>query len=124
MTAAIAASPVLAEVLDAIETGMFSPDDRGRYRELVDSLRHHDYFMVTADFDAYWNAQRSLNTLWQDREAWCAQGDPQHRAHGLVLGGSRHPRIRARDLGRRARASCSRAPHAHRADPRPTSRSE
>jgi glycogen phosphorylase len=70
MTATIEASPVLAEVLHALETGTFSPDDRGRYRELVDGLRHHDYFMVTADFDAYWNAQRSLNTLWQDREAW------------------------------------------------------
>ncbi|MFO1396216.1 MAG: glycogen/starch/alpha-glucan phosphorylase [Burkholderiales bacterium] len=70
MTATIEASPVLAEVLHALETGMFSPEDRSRYRELVDNLRHHDYFMVTADFDAYWNAQRSINALWQDREAW------------------------------------------------------
>jgi len=26
--------------------------------------------MVCADFDAYWMAQRSINTLWQDRESW------------------------------------------------------
>jgi starch phosphorylase len=69
-TATINASPTLADVLRALESGTFSPDDRGRYRELVDGLRHHDYFMVCADFDAYWTAQRSINTLWQDRESW------------------------------------------------------
>ena len=69
-TAAIAASAVLAEVLSAVETGVFSPDDRGRYRGLVENLRHHDHFMVTADFDAYWATQRAAGTLWQDRAAW------------------------------------------------------
>ena len=69
-TAAIAASSVLADVLSAVETGVFSPDDRGRYRGLVDNLRHHDHFMVTADFDAYWATQRAAGTLWQDRDAW------------------------------------------------------
>jgi len=70
-TATIAASPALAEVLDAVESGVFSSEDRGRYRGLVDNLRHHDYFMVTADFDAYWTAQRTAGALWQDRSAWC-----------------------------------------------------
>ena len=56
--------------LSAVETGVFSPDDRGRYRGLVDNLRHHDHFMVTADFDAYWATQRAAGTLWQDRDAW------------------------------------------------------
>ncbi len=58
-------------MLHAVETGVFSPEDRGRYQGLVDNLRHHDYFMVTADFDAYWAAQRGINALWQDRDAWC-----------------------------------------------------
>src|SRR6187455_1813165 len=49
MTATIEGSPALKEVLNAIESGMFSPDDRNRFRDLVDALRHHDYFMVTAD---------------------------------------------------------------------------
>ena len=69
-TAAIAASSVLADVLSAVETGVFSPEDRGRYRGLVENLRHHDHFMVTADFDAYWATQRAAGTLWQDRGAW------------------------------------------------------
>ncbi len=34
--AAIAASPVLDEVLDAVGSGVFSPDDRSRYSGLVD----------------------------------------------------------------------------------------
>jgi starch phosphorylase len=53
-----------------VETGVFSPEDRGRYRGLVENLRHHDHFMVTADFDAYWATQRAAGTLWQDRGAW------------------------------------------------------
>jgi starch phosphorylase len=66
----IAASPPLGEVLDAIESGMFSPDDRNRYRKLVDGLRHHDYFMVAADFDAYREKQRAVGALWQDKSEW------------------------------------------------------
>jgi len=68
--ATIAASHALAEVLAAIESGVFSPDDRSRYRGLVDALRHHDHFMVTADFDAYQTAQRDVGTLWRDPDAW------------------------------------------------------
>ncbi len=69
-TDAIARSHALAEVLDAIAAGAFSPNDRTRYRSLVDGLRHHDYFMVAADFDAYRAAQRSVALLWKDRAAW------------------------------------------------------
>ena len=47
---------------------MFSPDDRGRYRGLVDGLRHHDYFMVRADFDAYRTAQRRSTHCGRTRE--------------------------------------------------------
>jgi starch phosphorylase len=69
-TATIEASPELAEVLDAIGSGMFSPDDRDRYRGIVDALRHHDYFMVTADFAAYQTAQRAVGSLWRDPARW------------------------------------------------------
>jgi len=69
--ATIAASTVLADVLNAVETGVFSPDDRGRYRGLIDNVRHHDYFMVAADFDAYWTTQRAAGALWLNRDAWC-----------------------------------------------------
>lgn len=70
MTATIDASPALREVLEGLESGMFSPDDRGRYRGLVDGLRHHDHFMVCADFEAYRRTQRDVDALWLDQAAW------------------------------------------------------
>ena len=69
-TATIAASTALDEVIDALDSGMFSPDDRNRYRGIVDALRHHDYFMVTADFAAYQAAQRAASALWRDPASW------------------------------------------------------
>ena len=68
--AAIAASSCLGDVLDAIESGAFSPDDRSRYRALVAELRGSDWFMVAADFDAYRAAQEAVDARWRDPAAW------------------------------------------------------
>jgi starch phosphorylase len=68
--ATIAASPALAEVLVAVESGMFSPDDRARYRGLVEAVRHRDYFMVAADFESYRATQRAIAQLWHDQGEW------------------------------------------------------
>ena len=69
-SARIAASPVLREALDEIASGVFSNDDAGRYRGLVDTLTHHDYFMLCADFDAYWQTQIRIDQAWRDRKSW------------------------------------------------------
>ena len=66
----IAASPSLASALDALAGGLFSPDDAARYRDLVETLRHHDYFMVTADFASYCDTQRRVDERWRDEAAW------------------------------------------------------
>jgi starch phosphorylase len=66
----IAATPVLREVLDSIASGVFSPDDRDRFTGLVDALTYHDHFMVSADFDAYYKAQRAVEARWRDRKSW------------------------------------------------------
>jgi starch phosphorylase len=66
----IATSPRLAEVLAQIESGLFSPDDRERYRGLVADLRRHDHFMVCADFESYAAMQAHLHGLWRDPAAW------------------------------------------------------
>ncbi len=66
----IAASPMLSEVLSSVEAGVFSPDDPDRYRGLVTSLRHHDHFLVCADFDAYYAAQRRIADLWRRPDDW------------------------------------------------------
>jgi starch phosphorylase len=66
----IAASPVLREALEEVANGIFSPDDRSRYTGLVENLTHHDYFMVCADFDAYWATQIKIDEAWRNRKRW------------------------------------------------------
>ena len=68
--AAIAASPRLAAALDLIGTGGFSPEDPNRFRPIVDSLVHEDRYLLTADFDDYWRAQRAVDAAWTDPAAW------------------------------------------------------
>jgi starch phosphorylase len=63
-------SPVLRQVLDSIGSGAFSPDEPNRYRDLLADLTGSDWFMVTADFDAYLAAQRAVEARWRDRRAW------------------------------------------------------
>ena len=67
---ASAASPILAAVLDSIGSGTFSPDDKTRFHSLVDAVLVPDHFMVAADFDAYWQAQRQVDWLWREPPAW------------------------------------------------------
>jgi starch phosphorylase len=69
-SARIAASPILREALDEIASGIFAADDRTRYRSLVEALTHHDYFMVCADFDAYWATQMAIDEAWRNRKKW------------------------------------------------------
>jgi starch phosphorylase len=68
--AVIEGSRELSQALSAISSGVFSPDDPDRYRELIDGLYQHDWFMVAADFDAYADAQRDVDKLWRDSPDW------------------------------------------------------
>ncbi|MEO9339928.1 glycogen/starch/alpha-glucan phosphorylase [Mesorhizobium sp. SB112] len=71
--AVIAGSPELSQALSAISSGVFSPDDPGRYRELLNGLYDHDWFMVAADFDAYADAQRQVDKVWKNSPDWYAK---------------------------------------------------
>lgn len=71
--AVIEASPELSQALAAISSGVFSPDDPNRYRDLISGLYDNDWFMVAADFDAYATAQRQVDALWRDSPAWNAR---------------------------------------------------
>ena len=68
--AVIEASIDLKGVLDALASGVFSPDDANRYRPIIDSLYNGDWFMVAADFDAYAKAQREVDAIWRQTEDW------------------------------------------------------
>jgi starch phosphorylase len=63
-------SPRLKAALDSLAAGEFSPNDKGRYAPLVDALLGYDRYMVAADFDAYWDAQREVDTLWRSPAGW------------------------------------------------------
>ncbi len=67
---AIEASPALRSVLGLIDSGAFSPDQPDRYRDLVHRLWHHDYFLVTADFDAYAEAQARVDLAYAEPSRW------------------------------------------------------
>ena len=63
-------SPELSQALSAIASGVFSPDDPNRYRDLIGGLYDHDWFMVATDFDAYASAQRKVDEMWLDQRQW------------------------------------------------------
>ena len=68
--ATIEASGALNQALSAIASGVFSPDDPDRYKDLMNGLYEHDWFMVAADFDAYAAAQREVDSRWADTPGW------------------------------------------------------
>ena len=67
---AIEASQPLQDVLQMIAEGRFSPDEPGRYHGLVHRVWHHDYFLVSSDFDAYLQAQREVDAAYADPGRW------------------------------------------------------
>jgi starch phosphorylase len=66
----IEVSPRYRAVLDAVAGGQFSPDDRDRYADLVAALLVHDPYMIGADFEAYWAAQRDVDRLRSEPGEW------------------------------------------------------
>ena len=66
----IEGSAELHQAVDAIAGGVFSPDDKDRYKDLMDGLYDNDWFMVAADFDAYAEAQRDVDARWRDSAGW------------------------------------------------------
>ncbi len=68
------------EALAAISSGVFSPDDPNRYRDLIDGIFQHDWFMVARRFRRLCRrAARGRRGLAQQPELARA-GDPQRRA--------------------------------------------
>jgi starch phosphorylase len=68
--AALAASPMLAAVIDSVEAGIFWPGEGGLFAPLMHGLRHDDHYMVTDDFDDYFATQRRMDKLWLSSFDW------------------------------------------------------
>ncbi|MDG1336906.1 MAG: glycogen/starch/alpha-glucan phosphorylase [Tateyamaria sp.] len=63
-------SPRMARVLAQIAEGVFSSGDRYRYSDILNNLWEHDYFLVSSDFDPYFEAQRKVDAVYSDRTRW------------------------------------------------------
>ncbi len=76
-------SPLLAEALALVESGLFSPDEPELYKPILDGLRTHDPFMVCADFDAFVAAEARATAVFRDPIEW------SRRALWNIAGASR-----------------------------------
>jgi starch phosphorylase len=63
--------PLLRSALDAISSGIFSPDDPNRFKPVVDSLLYGgDTYMVLADFLSDVHCHRSVEAAYHDQSGW------------------------------------------------------
>jgi len=60
----------LREVIDLINSGLFSHGDGGLFRPLTDNLLNSDPFLVCADFQSYIDCQAQVSQAYQDQEQW------------------------------------------------------
>jgi starch phosphorylase len=60
----------LKGVIDAVASGVFSPEEPGLFRPIVDSLLSVDRYLILADYAAYCAAQSELSLAYQDPDRW------------------------------------------------------
>ncbi|MDE2857612.1 MAG: glycogen/starch/alpha-glucan phosphorylase [Chloroflexota bacterium] len=60
----------LRMAIDWIANGQFSSGDTRLFRPIVDSLLHHDEYMLCADFASYLECQQAAMEAFADREGW------------------------------------------------------
>jgi starch phosphorylase len=68
--ATIDGDPTLKGVMDSIVNGSFSHDDQSRFHGVADRLWHTDWFLVTADFQSYFQTQRTIDVDYRDHDRW------------------------------------------------------
>ena len=100
-------SPQLSRAIAAIGCGEFSPDDPDRFESIAHALRHLDHYMVSADFDSYYDAQRGIDARWQVVPAWTRASILNVARMALVLVGPHHPGICRGDLERAGAAGAA-----------------
>ncbi|MCR4673301.1 MAG: glycogen/starch/alpha-glucan phosphorylase [Lachnospiraceae bacterium] len=62
--------PDIRRVMDQMVDGTYSNGDHEMFRELFNSVLYRDSYFVLADFRAYENAQRRVNTAYRDHVGW------------------------------------------------------
>ena len=64
------ANEELRKCLDMVSSGYFSRKEIGLFRDLVDSLKYDDNYLVLADFASYVDAQDRLAEAFKDQDKW------------------------------------------------------
>jgi starch phosphorylase len=60
----------LKKAIDLIASGYFSKGDVALFKPLVDSLIHHDAYLVLADYQSYLECQQRVSQAYLDKEQW------------------------------------------------------
>ena len=60
----------LSRALELISSGAFSGGDASVFEPVVSNLTHHDPFMALADYTDYIAAQKRVDALYADQDAW------------------------------------------------------
>ena len=66
----IESNPELQYVLDSLIYGRFSNSDTEMFKPIVDSLIHHDEYMLMADYESYIKCQEEVERAYRDQERW------------------------------------------------------
>ena len=63
--------PELASVLEMIRDGHFSPEEPGRYQNIVDTLVNWgDHYLLLADYRQYVDTQDQVDALYRNTDEW------------------------------------------------------
>jgi starch phosphorylase len=63
-------NPQLKEAIDAIASGVFSPEEPGLFQPLVDHLLGHDTYLLLADYQSYIDCQDRVSALFREQKKW------------------------------------------------------
>lgn len=66
----IAANDGLREVIELMESGLFSRGDRDMFRPLTQTLREHDEYMLCADYPSYIDSQEQVGLTYLNQDKW------------------------------------------------------
>ena len=60
----------LKEIIDLINSGLFSHGDPELFRPLTDNLINHDPFLLLADYQSYVDCQAMVDHAFRDQDDW------------------------------------------------------
>lgn len=63
-------NPELREVIDLIQSGVFSRGDKELFRPIIDSLMYHDPYLLFADYSSYIECQEKVSEAYKDQAFW------------------------------------------------------